>query len=401
MKSNLYLHLGISAFLLFIGSSCSAQSQNQQPVKQRLDKLLQTYHDNGKQLGIVGNFSGGVLVYKNGKVIYKQTMGYANHPWKIKNTTDTKFTLCSVSKQFTAMAILRLVNAGKLRLHDKISKYLPNYPAGKGNKITVHHLLSHSSGVPHYSGLKDVGTNFDAYAKRSFEKTSELVKLIGQMKLVFEPGSKATYSSFGYILLAAITENITGKPFHEVIQQTICQPLGMVNTGFAKHKTILSKYASPYNRPKYNDNQATYYNAQFRDKSNLFSTGGIYSTINDFGKWVDGLLNHKLLPAKLQQKAFSAQKGEFGYGWIIDEKQYKKWDNSQTYYCHNGSTYGFRSNVVLFPKQNAAVVILANHAPVEVMRLTYAIAQTAGIMRTPANGKVRIDFNADWKKSNR
>ena len=164
-------------------------------------------------------FNGVVLVAEKGKTIYENAMGPANREWDIPNKTDTKFMIGSVSKQFTAMVILQLVEEEKLQLEDKISKFIPYYPKEKADKITVHHLLCHSSGIPLMTKLyNDFYT--DIWVKEYTDE--EYVKLFCDFEHEFEPGTRFMYNSAGYYLLAVIIEKITGKKFNEIIKEKIC-----------------------------------------------------------------------------------------------------------------------------------------------------------------------------------
>src|SRR5919106_6486681 len=154
-------------------------------------------------------FNGTALVAENGKVVYKGAFGPANIEWNIPNTPDTKFRLGSITKQFTAVLTLQLVEQGKIKLDGKISDYLPDYRKDIGEKVTVHHLLTHTSGIPSYTGQP----GFFANVSRNPYKVSDFVKQYTSGNLEFEPGTKYAYNNSGYFLLGAIIERITGKTY--------------------------------------------------------------------------------------------------------------------------------------------------------------------------------------------
>ena len=227
------------ALLLFTFFSLVAfQSQAlAQDKAAKIDELMAQYHKNNQ-------FMGTVLVAESGKVIYKKGFGYANVEWEIPNTTDTRFRIGSITKQFTAMLILQLVEQGKVKLDGKVTDYLPDYRKETGDRVTVHHLLNHTSGIPSYTGMptffKDVSRN--PYG------VEEFVKKYASGDLEFEPGSKFVYNNSGYFLLGAIIEKVTGKPYDQVLKENILDPLGMKDTGYDRHDTIIKKRASGYQR---------------------------------------------------------------------------------------------------------------------------------------------------------
>lgn len=176
-------------------------------------------------------FNGSALVAENGKVVYKGAYGQANMEWNIPNTPDTKFRLGSITKQFTATAIMQLVEQGKIKLDAKLSDYLPEYRKDTGSKVTIHHLLTHTSGIPSYTGQP----GFFEDVSRNPYKVDEFVKKYASGDLQFEPGSKFSYNNSGYFLLGAIIERVTGKPYEQVLKENIFDPLGMKNTGYDHH----------------------------------------------------------------------------------------------------------------------------------------------------------------------
>ncbi|MGA9588891.1 MAG: serine hydrolase domain-containing protein, partial [Salegentibacter sp.] len=230
---------------------------------EKIHDLMQTYHD-------YGVFNGSVLVAENGKVLYKDGFGMANMEWDIPNTPDTKFRLGSVTKQFTAALILQLVEEGKLQLHEPISTYLPSYPKDKAETITIHELLTHSSGIPNYTAFPGFMENDsrDPYSPEDF------VKKFADSSLQFKPGEKFSYSNSGYFLLGYIIEKVTDKPYEEVLQERILDPLDMNDTGYDHSATILKKRASGY------DKRGTgYRNTPYLDMSIPYAAGSLYSTV--------------------------------------------------------------------------------------------------------------------------
>ena len=187
-------------FTLFMVAFITATNAFAQEKAQKIDALLKQFHD-------YGQFNGSVLVADGGKVIYKKGFGMANMEWNIPNQPDTKFRIASVTKQFTAVLVLQLVEEGKIKLDGKITDYLTDYRKDTGEKVTIHQLLNHTSGIPDY---KNVSSN--PYSAADF------VKKHVSGDLEFEPGSKYRYNNGGYSILGAIIEKVTGKTYETVLQ---------------------------------------------------------------------------------------------------------------------------------------------------------------------------------------
>src|SRR5688572_17307322 len=179
-------------------------------------------------------FMGAVLVAQDGKPVLRKGYGFANVEWEIPNTPDTKFRLGSITKQFTALAILQLAEAGKLSLDDPAKKYYSDAPPA-WDKVTVHHLLNHTSGIPSYTSIP----NFFRDKARDPLKPAEIVKLTQDKPLEFEPGEKMIYSNSGYVLLGHIIEKASGEEYADYMRKHIFEPLGMKNTGYDMQKTII------------------------------------------------------------------------------------------------------------------------------------------------------------------
>ena len=221
-------------------------------------------------------FNGSVLAAENGKVIFKKGYGMANMEWNIPVETDTKFRLGSITKQFTSMLILQLVKEGKIKMEGKLTDYLPDYRKDTGDRITIHQLLNHTSGVPSYTGLP----NFFQDVSRNPYGVSDFVKKYASGDLEFEPGAKFNYNNSGYFLLGAIVERVTGKPYEQVLKERIFDPIGMKNTGYDHHDTILAKRAAGYER-----RPGGFVNAPYLDMSLPYAAGSLYSTVEDLYLW--------------------------------------------------------------------------------------------------------------------
>src|SRR5947207_15030960 len=223
--------LGIS---VFVALQTAAFAKDKAAKIEQLMSLYDKY----------GQCTGGVLVAANSRVISKKGLGLANMEWNIPNTPGTKFRLGSITKQFTATLVLQLVDQGKIKLDGKLSDYLPDYRKDTGAKVTIHNLLSHTSGVPSYTSLPGFFQN----VSRNPFAVNDFIKTYASGDLEFEPGTKFVYSNSGYFLLGAIIEKVTGKPYEQVLRENIFDPVGMKNSGYDHWQTILNKRAIGYTR---------------------------------------------------------------------------------------------------------------------------------------------------------
>jgi len=230
----------ISAAIIFIFVlyllGCSTDNSSRDKVS-KIDELMTTVYENG-------HFNGSVLVAENGKVIYSKGFGFANMAWNIPNKSNTIFRIGSITKQFTSMVIMQLVDEGKIDLDGILSDYLPEYRKDTGEKITIHHLLTHTSGIPSYMGLP----GFMSDSTRNHYQIDYMVKNFHSGDLEFEPGSKFNYINTGYYLLAVIIEKVTGKSFEENLQERILNPLQMNNSGIDRNEEILKNRAAGYTK---------------------------------------------------------------------------------------------------------------------------------------------------------
>ena len=314
----------------------------QQKAKQ-IDDLMGRYVDNGK-------FNGSVLVVENGKVIFKKGYGLANMEWNIPNTPDTKFRLGSLTKQFTAMLIMQLVEHGKLKLESKITDYLTDYSKAAGDKITIHHLLTHTSGIPNYTYLPAYKT-----LNRNRYKPADFLKQFSDLPLEFEPGSAFAYSNSGYFLLGAIIEKVTGKTYEKVLQENIFTPLQMNNTGYDMFFKILPKRATGYDIWN-----LQYENAPYLDMSIPYAAGSLYSTVEDLALWDQALYSEKLLSASSKAIMFTPYKSDYAYGWGVYKTQIAQLKDSVEAMGHQGGVNGFNTSLIRIPKNKHLVVLLNN-----------------------------------------
>lgn len=350
--------------LLISGNFCFGQTKIDQ-----LDELLNQYHEYGK-------FNGSVLVSEQGKVIYKKGFGQANMEWDIPNKPNTKHRLGSISKQFTAMLILQLAAKGKLDLHAPISKYLPDYPKESGDKITTHHLLTHSSGIPNYTSFP----GFFEEESRDPYKPEEFIKKFQDKGLEFKPGEKFNYSNSGYFLLGVIIEKLTGKTYEAMLHENIFTPLGMDDSGYDNHGAILKNRATGYEK-----NGNSFVNSNYLDMSIPYAAGSLYSTVEDLYIWDQALYTNKLLPKEYMDLYFKPYIAAFGnshyaYGWGVGKEAIGNTKDSIAVISHGGGINGFNTEISRSTSDKSLVVLLNNTGGAPLNQMTSAIR---GIM----NGK--------------
>lgn len=314
----------------------------------RIDRIMLAYTDTGR-------FQGSVLVADQAEVILQKGYGMANLELNVPNRADTKFRIGSLTKQFTAMLILQLAAEGKLKLDSALSEYLPEYPRPAAERITIHQLLSHQSGVASY-------TTPDFVAKRARDSFTpfELAAVFWNRPLEFDPGSKYAYSNSGYHVLGLVIERLTGKPYERVLRERILEPLEMRDTGYDHTETVLPNRASGYTKTPDGIENATWVNMTIP-----YAAGGLYATAPDLRKWDAALYTEKLVPRRYLDLAFQrASKfpdgGGYGYGWMLGARTLPASKRQLPVQQHFGGIPGFTSMIVRFPEDRGLIVILAN-----------------------------------------
>lgn len=358
MKKNFLLPLrpAIYTAILLLSVQQAALAQDHAAKIQEVLTLAQKYRQ----------FNGSALVAENGKVIYKGGFGMANMEWEIPNAPDTRFRLGSITKQFTAMLTLQLVEQNKLKLDGKLSEYLPDYRKDIGEKVTIHHLLTHTSGIPSYTSQP----GFFANVSRNPYKVAEFVKTYASGNLEFEPGTKFSYNNSGYFLLGAIVERITGKSYEQALKEMILDPLGMKNTGYDNHDPLLAKRASGYAKTANG-----YTNAPYLDMSIPYAAGSMYSTVEDLYLWDQALYTDKLITPQSKELMYKPFLQDYAYGWAITKTSFKVNDQPVPIITHGGGINGFTTTIVRFPKEKNLIVILDNTGSPNLNRLSDRIAR--------------------------
>ena len=347
-------------------TSCSGQknieTSSEQNKADKIDEFISAYAEYGK-------FNGSVLVSYEGKVIFKKGYGMANMEWDIPNETDTKFRIASITKQFTSMLILQLYAENKLALDVPISTYLPDYPKENADQITIHHLLTHTSGTPEF----DVFLNYRDIERNRY-RPKELVDMYSDQALEFIPGERYQYSNPGYMTLGYIIETITGKPYEEVLQKKIFTPLKMLNSGYDHSYTVLKNRASGYSAGYL---RGDYVNTNYISMSIPYAAGSIYSTVEDLYLWDQALYSTTLLDQEymdlLFQPYISARWRDYAYGWFIAEMEMGKSEEYNSVISHGGGMNGFNTLITRMPSSKSLVLLLNNTGRVHLYQMTVAI----------------------------
>ena len=321
-------------------------------VNADIDALMSRYN------GAVPGAS--LLVVHDGKSVVRRSWGMADVEKHVAATPATNYRLASVTKQFTAAAILLLAQDNKLFLSDKASKYLPSLPKS-AESITIHQLLTHTSGLVDYEDL------MDPTATRQVHDKDVLELLSHKDSLYFPPGSKYQYSNSGYSLLSLIIEKVSGKSFATFLHDRIFAPLGMNNT--VAHQDGVDEVS---NRAYgYTLQDSVWTRKDQSTTSAVLGDGGIYSSIDDMAKWDAAQYDSRLLDEEWRRVAFTphtptnAPGTSYGFGWEI---------TGDTIW-HSGSTSGFRNVIVRFPARKLTVVILTNRDRPEPHEDALAIAK--------------------------
>ena len=300
-----------------------------QQSRNKFEDHIQAYVRNG-------DFSGSVLVAKSGRILFQKSYGMANYEWNVPNSEKTKFHIASVTKTFTAAAIVMLEQQGKLKLSDSLSKYVPDYL--NGDRITIEQMLAHSSGLPDFYSLPE-------YPTKKYQRITlpDLIAWVKVKPLDFLPGSKNSYSNTGYGFLAYIIEQVSGKPYDQFIAEEILRPAGMKDTGTLRDETLIPARADGYQPALGNPGLR---NAPFYDKTILTGSGSLYSTTGDLYAWCRAIEARRF---------FDIRKLAYPYGWgaRVTKSKHK-------YIEQSGRDPGFASHIAIFPDDDLIVIVLGN-----------------------------------------
>ena len=306
-------------------------------------------------------FAGTVLVAKNGKILLSSAYGLADREKKIPNTLDTRFRIGSMNKMFTAVAVLQLVEAGKIKLTEPLGKYITDYPNQEvATKVTIHQLLTHTGGTG------DIfGPEFSKHRKE-LRTLNDYVALYGKRGPQFEPGSQWRYSNYGMVLLGVVIERVTGESYYDYVQEHIYKPAGMTLTGSLPEDQPAAGRSIGYMRSQAAEWVPNTDTLPYRGTS----AGGGYSTVEDLLNFANALMNHKLLNAASTEllitgKAEAGPGGKYAYGF---EDHRDKDGNG--WVGHGGGAPGMNGDLKIYPKSGYVVAVLANLDPPAAQRVS-------------------------------
>jgi CubicO group peptidase (beta-lactamase class C family) len=332
--------LGVFLVIVFAAFNVFGSTMHSD-LKGSTEQKIETFMDH-KSLD--KNFNGVVLVAKDGKAIFEKSYGYSNKEAGTPNRINTQFRIASLTKSFTAVSILQLESRGMLKTTDPITKYIKDFP--NGDKITIHNLLTHSSGIADHLKLTDTTKPITMEA---------FINLMKKQELTFTPGTKYKYSNTGYMVLAYILEKVAKESYITYFQDHIFKPVGMSHTFL--RKIDAKQFATGYENMK----KVT----EKDDESQLAGYGDIISTVDDMLKYDNAIHNGRLLPSKeidkMETGYIDSAKGgifKYGYGWNIADNPISF---GRPMIEHNGNLPGFKCELVDFIKDRVTVIILSNN----------------------------------------
>jgi CubicO group peptidase (beta-lactamase class C family) len=354
------LRNSFTIIVIFVFAFISASVQAQYVAEDKasmIDRFMTKLVENRQ-------FNGSILVAEDGDVIFKKGYGFANMDWEIPNATDTKFRIGSITKQFVALMILQLVEENKLKLEGTLTDYLPQYRSDTGQRITIHHLLTHTSGIPSYTNLP----GFWADSTRNPYNKDYMIKAFHSGDLLFEPGTEFRYNNTGYFLLAVIIERVTGKSFEQNLHERILIPANMLNSGVDRNLPVLKKRASGYINLLNG-----YVNEPYFYMLNVLGAGDMYSTADDLYLWDQALYSDILLSDKYKQIMFTPFLNNYAYGWGFYYLTFPESSDSLTVVTHSGGIKGFNARIFRLLDDEHLIVILNNTGPVDLWEMCVAI----------------------------
>ncbi len=343
-----YRKILITALALMHFNCPRGFAQSEPTATRLLHEYLTTQH---QRMG----FSGAVLVSADNKIIYQDSVGLASIESNVPITPESVFRIASITKQFTALLTVLAAEEGKLALSDSLGTFFPELTDPKWRKITLHQLLTHTSGLPHNEGIANYW-NLKSFLPLS---DKQAVAEIFNLELLSEPGQTTHYSSPGYFVLATVLEKVYGNTYANILTEKIMAPLGLSNTGVASLRKVIPRLTSAYHL--LGDSLTV---APNRDFSLMKGSGDLYASAGDLIRWNNSLLDNRTWPGEIKENLFASHNRQpmhgrgdsYGYGWFI-----RSGDNSarRAYYT-GGGTFGCSAISVIYPEEKMSIVILSN-----------------------------------------
>jgi len=321
-------------------------------IKNDMDKLAMKIHSYLSGFLEDEKFSGAILVSVQGETIISKGYGMANYELGVLNKPETKFRIGSITKQFTAATILQLCEKGLININDTLDKYITSYPNGKN--VTIHQLLTHSSGIPEHTNVKEFMLNV-----RNKHSVEELIHGFKDRPYDFKPGSEFAYCNSGYILLGYIIEKVTKDSYEKYLNKNIFKKFTMDNSGYDDYKKIIKNRASGYNLQ---GEERKLVNCDFIDMSIPYAAGGLYSTVEDLHIWNNKLTKGQILSEHYLNEMFTKQvktkNSYYGYGLYIQDVEVHGQVKRKLW--HRGEVQGFFSCNTIFPHEDIQITMISN-----------------------------------------
>lgn len=333
----------IKTIFLFLLIACMSMTLHAQDVYQKIDETIKALHQ-------AHVFNGAVLVAKGDIISFKQGYGNAVMEWDIPVTGETRFRIGSVTKQFTAAIILLLMEQGKIDLQQKLRTYIPEYPSAQADRVTIHQLLSHTSGVPSYTSIP----GFMERNTRMPYPPDSMFAVFADMPLDFEPGSNWQYSNSGYFILGSVIEHVTGKPYDEVLRDFLLQAFGLNQSGYEHNEDVIPQFAGGYVRVP-----GGFQRAAWLDTSVPYAAGMMYSTVEDLYRWTRKLHRGEVFhDGETFDMMTTPYMQNYGYGLMMISQ--KVGDRDVRIVEHGGGIFGFRAALWYLPEEEYTIVVLDN-----------------------------------------
>ncbi len=345
-----FVIVAVCALALIWSAGCSEPPSKNAELQEYMDRAVDTWH-----------FNGNVLVAKGDSILFRESFGMADFEGRRPLTPDSKFLIGSATKAVTAIAVMQLIDEGRLSLDHHLSRYLTDYENDVAKAVTVHHLLSHQSGIPDL--IRHAG-----FRERVTEEipVDDLIAFIESQAPEFEPGTRYAYSSSNYILLGKIIEVVTGETWEEYIRTNVTDPAGMFNTGVYVDYGTRDDFAVGYSMPTAPRHDTI--KAPVIHPSCGHAAGALASTLDDLYSLHRALYAESVLPSASIELMLTPQTPFYAYGWLVDDP------GGHQLTAHGGGAPGFASMFQRWIDDSVCVVVLSNNALVPVHTISLGLA---------------------------